>query len=249
LASVRDLELNEAGWWAHWTDIHWVGDSSYVMSSPTLDEHFFNRAVFVDCSGAREAIPKLEAELTAAGRPPCFSVQDRCQDVAEELVSLGYDTFDWMVVMQLDQPRFRTAPGLTILSGKDVPTADWAASYSLSFYGDFRMRDSVSTIAERLGEEPSVTLFAGKKDGRISGVLAAFRTPGLLGAYCIGTIEKDRRMGVAGSLIQQASALASAEGRALVLQTISSERVEDFYAMGGFRRLYTKHLMGRGTPS
>jgi hypothetical protein len=52
-------------------------------------------------------------------------------------------------------------------------------------------------------------------------------------------------LGVAGSLIYEASKIAMAEGRLLVLQTIISDKVEDFYVRGGFRRLYLKHLMRR----
>jgi hypothetical protein len=46
-------------------------------------------------------------------------------------------------------------------------------------------------------------------------------------------------------MIHEASKIASAEGRLLVLQTIVSDQVEDFYRRGGFRRLYLKHLMRR----
>ncbi len=249
MTSARDLEHNEVSWWSYWTDVHWAGANSYTMLSSSFEEYFFNRAGFVDCRDARETIPKIEAEFEAAGQPPCFSVQDECRDAADALISRGYTTFDRMSVMQLDRPRFRTAVGLTVLSGQDVLAADWAAAYSLSFYGDLQTRDSVALITERLRKEPSVTLFAGRKGGRTLGILAAFRTPGLLGAYCIGTLDRYRRLGVAGSLIREANMMASAEGRACILQTIVSEKAEDFYRSGGFRRLYMKRLMRRETSA
>jgi GNAT superfamily N-acetyltransferase len=215
------------------------------MLSSDFDEYFFNRGGFVDCVGGRDAVPKIEAEFEALARPPCFSVQDECGEVAAMLGSRGYVAFDKMSVMQLDQPKFKTAAGLTILSGRDVRTGEWATSYSLSFYGGLGVRDSVSLIVSRFRTEPSVTLLAGKKDGKTVGMLAAFRTPGLLGLYCIGTLGEHRSMGVAGSLIHEASRLASAEGRLLILQTIVSEKVDDFYVKGGFRRLYLKQFMRR----
>jgi len=245
LPNARDLELNEAGWWSHWTDVRWVGANAYILLSSSFEEYFFNRAGFVDCRGSREAIPKIEADFEAAGQPPCFSVKEKCKEAANALVSRGYTAFDGMAVMQLGRPRFRTAAGLTVLSGQDISAADWAAAYSLSFYDDFRTRDSVSLIAERLRKEPSVTLVAGMKEGKVAGILAAFRTRGLLGVYCIGTLNKYRMMGVAGSLIHEAKKMASAEGRELILQTIVSDEVEDYYLRGGFRRLYLKQLMRR----
>jgi GNAT superfamily N-acetyltransferase len=215
------------------------------MLSPNFDEYFFNRAGFVDCRGGQDAIPKIEAEFKALARPFCFSVQEECKEVAAMLESRGYATFDKMSVMQLDQPKFKTALGLTVLSGQEIGTAEWAAVYSLSFYGGLRMQDSVSAITERLRMDPAVTLFAGERDGKTLGVLAVFRTPGLLGVYCVGTLGEHRRLGVAGSLIHEACRMASAEGRLLILQTIASEEVDDFYARGGFRRLYMKQLMRR----
>lgn len=245
MARGRDLELNEIGWWSHWADVHWIGGTSYVLLSSDFEEYFFNRAGFVECRGGQDAIVEIEADFEALARPSCFSVQEECGEVATVLESRGYATFDKMSVMQLEQPKFKTAAGLAVLSGQEVGTAEWAAAYSLSFYGGLGMRDSVSLIADRLRTEPAVTLFAGEKDGKTLGVLAAFRTPGLLGVYCVGTIREHRSMGVAGSLIHEASKMASAEGRLLILQTIASEKVDDFYARGGFRQLYVKRLMGR----
>jgi GNAT superfamily N-acetyltransferase len=245
LVNNKSLELNEIGWWSHWADVRWAGETSYVILSSDFDEYFFNRAGFVDCRDGQDAVPKIEAEFDALARRSCFSVQEECREIEAILKSRGYATFDKMSVMQLEQPKFKTAAGLTVLSGQEVGTAKWAAAYSLSFYGGLGMQDSVSPIAERLGMEPSVTLFAGEKEGKALGVLAAFRTPGLLGIYCVGTIGDHRGMGVAGSLIHEACGMASAEDRLPILQTIASEKVDDFYVRGGFRRLYVKHLMRR----
>ncbi len=245
MAKSRDLELNEIGWWSHWADVRWTGETSYIMLSSDFDEYFFNRAGFVDCAGGQDAIPKIEAEFEALARPSCFSVQEECGEVAAMLKSRGYVTFDRMSVMQLDRPEFKTAAGLNVSSGEKVLTAEWAAAYSLSFYGGPGMQDSVSLIADRLRMEPSVTLFAGERDGKILGVLAVFRTPGLLGVYCVGTLGRHRSTGVASSLIHEASRMAAIEDRLLILQTIASEGAEGFYEKVGFRRLYLKKLMRR----
>ena len=245
MARSRDLELNEIGWWSHWADVRWAGETSYVMFSSDFDEYFFNRAGFIDCGGGQEAVPKIEAEFEALAKPSCFSVQEKCGEVAAMLESRGYATFDRMSVMQLDRPDFKTAPGLKVLSGEEVGTAEWAAAYSLSFYGGLGMKDPVSLIADRLRMEPSATFFAAERDGKTLGVLAAFRTPGLLGVYCVGTLGIHRSIGVASSLIHEASRMAAAEGRLLILQTIASENAESFYAKRGFHRLYLKKLMRR----
>ena len=247
MASGKDIELNEAGWWSHWADVRWTEPESYVMLSSDFDEYFFNRGGFVSGGIGSDSIARMEVEFEAAERPPCFSVQDEYKEIAAILNSRGYTTFDEMSVMQLARSKFKNASDLKVLRGRDVDTKEWAATYALSFYGDPSLQELVASIADRLARDPSVTLFAGVKDKGMLGVLAAFRTPGLLGVYCVGTIEKSRGTGVAGSLIQEANKIASAEARALVLQTIISDGVEGFYARGGFRRLYLKHLMKRET--
>jgi hypothetical protein len=244
-ARNRNLELNEVGWWSHWSDVEWIEEKSYVLLSPDFDEYFFNRAGFVDCSNGLDAVAKMEARFEAAGRPPIFSVQSECKEIAALLNSRGFTSFDDISVMQLGQLEFKKATGLKVKQGKDVETAEWADTYSLSFYGNLSLQRPVARIVDRLAEDPSVVLVSGEKDGRTLGVLAAFRTSGLLGIYCVGTRRENRRLGVAGSIIHEANKIASAEGRLLVLQTIVSDEVEDFYARGGFRRLYLKHLMRR----
>jgi GNAT superfamily N-acetyltransferase len=247
LARSKDLELNEVGWWSHWSDVQWIEEKSYVMLSPDFDEYFFNRAGYVDCSNGLDAVVKMEAKFEAAGRPPVFSVQSECKELEALLNSRGFTSFDDMSVMQLGQLQFRKATELKVKQGQDVETTDWAATYALSFYGNLTLQRPVARIVDRLAEEPSVVLVSGEKDGRTLGVLAAFRTIGLLGIYCVGTRRENRGLGVAGSMIHAASKIALAEGRLLVLQTIVSDMVEDFYARGGFRRLYLKHLMRRET--
>ncbi len=247
LASRKDLELNEAGWWFHWSDMQWIGEKSYVMLSNDFDEYFFNRASFVDCSSGLDDVVKIEAKFEAAGRHPFFSVQAECKDLSALLTSRGFTLFDKISVMQLGQLKFKNATSLKVMQGQNVETTEWAATYALSFYGNLSLKGPLERIVHRLAEEPSVTLVSGTKDGKTLGVLAAFRTPGLLGVYCVGTRVENRRMGVAGSMIHEVSKIASAEGRELILQTIVSEGFEDFYARGGFRRLYLKHMMQRKT--
>ncbi len=247
LASRKDLELNEAGWWSHWSDVQWTGEKSYVMLSSDFDEYFFNRAGFVDCRSGLDDVVKLEAKFEAAGRPPVFSVQTECKKLAALLNSRSFTVFDEMSVMQLGHLKFKKAIDLKVMQGQDVETTEWAATYALSFYGNLPLQRPVARIVHKLAEESSVILVSGKKDGKTLGVLAAFRTPGLLGVYCVGTRVESRRMGIAGSMIHEASKIASAEGRLLILQTILSDGFEGFYARGGFRRLFLKHLMRRKT--
>lgn len=219
------------------------------MLSHNFDEYFFNRAGFLECGDVEAVLPAAERAFEAASRSPCFTVPEDCGGVTQILMSNGYETFDRMSVMRLVDPGFRTSAELNLASGQAVDAADWATTYSLSFYGDLRAKESVTSIATRVMREPSVTLIEGRSAGRVAGVLAAFRTPGILGVYCVGTLNECRRSGVAGSLLCKAGQIALSEGRDLVLQTIVSDGVSEFYIRGGFKELYSKLLMGKRNPA
>jgi GNAT superfamily N-acetyltransferase len=248
--SVEDLELNEVQWWSHWADVQWVGKTSYVMLSSGFEEYFFNRAGFLDCDRGRDTVAELEGKLEGAGRRPHFSVQERCKALVADLESRGYAAFDEMSVMRLGvRPVFRKAARLKVLSGDEVGAVEWTAAYLRSFYGNSLQKKPVAAIVGRLAMERSVTLFAGDEDGKTVGVLATFRTPNLMGVYCVGTLEEHRGKGVAGTLLLEANRVATDEGRQLILQTLLSDGVEGFYSKGGFRRLYLKHMMRRDAPA
>jgi len=78
-----------------------------------------------------------------------------------------------------------------------------------------------------------------------AGVLAIFRTEGLAGVYCVGTVPKHRRRGVAGALLSKAEAIAGNEGRRLILQSLASDVSARFYLERGFKALYCKQLLSK----
>ena len=82
-----------------------------------------------------------------------------------------------------------------------------------------------------------------------AGVLAIFRTEGLAGVYCVGTVPQHRRKGVAASLLSNAKAIAGAEGRHLFLQSLASDGTLRYYLQRGFRVLYSKQLLSRRETS
>ncbi len=246
--SHRAFELNEARWWSLWADVRWTGASSYVVTSKAFGEYFFNRGALVDCAGGRAEATAAEAALAAAGKDTYLTVPEACASVAAALERRGYVVFDRMTVMRSDRLAFRVADGLELVAGEMVEPVEWANAYSLSFYGDASAAGRVERIISLARGDPAVTLLVGVRGRASAGVLAAYRTPGLLGVYCVGTVQGFRGAGVAGALLTRAGAIASSEGRTLFLQTILSDGVNGFYARGGFRPSYTKLLM-KGPPA
>jgi GNAT superfamily N-acetyltransferase len=120
---------------------------------------------------------------------------------------------------------------------------EWCDTYLLSFYGDLSAKPQVLGTARRLSRLEEATLLVAEVKGKVVGVTALYRTPGLLGLYCLGTAPRHRGKGVARTLLSASKRIAAAEGRRLVLQSLLSEETHPFYSRFGFRKLYVKRLL------
>ena len=123
--------------------------------------------------------------------------------------------------------------------------ADWSKVYLLSFYGDLGLMAPVNEVVQALGHLRRETLLIGRLEGRPAGVVALFRTPGVLGVYCVGTLPEFRGRGVAETLLESARRIGVSEDRRMVIQTIRSDGYEAYYLRRGFKTLYLKALLSK----
>jgi GNAT superfamily N-acetyltransferase len=122
---------------------------------------------------------------------------------------------------------------------------NWTRAYLQAFYGDQVLAPHIAPIVARLLKLKAVTLLEARMGDDTAGVLAIFRTAGLAGVYCVGTVPEHRRKGVAGALLSKAKAVAGAEGRHLFLQSLASDGTSRYYLQRGFRVLYSKTLFSK----
>jgi ribosomal protein S18 acetylase RimI-like enzyme len=241
------VELNEVGWWAEWGSVRWLDPESYLLTSRDLDEPFFNRGGLLSCGAPAESIARIEKVFRDSGREPVVSVFDSCRKLSTSLRKMGYTHLDKMTVMRLSRPNIRPNRAVSIRRTTDV--GSWCDAYLLSFYGDLSLKPRVLPILSRLARSRRVTMLEANFRGRLAGVTALYRTPDLLGLYCLGTVPECRRMGVAHSLLDEARRVAKSEGRTLVLQSLVSEGAVSFYYKSGFKKLYIKNMLrGRAYP-
>jgi len=240
----RELELNELKWWSGWAKVKRLGRDAYVLTSSRFQEPFFNRASFLECSVVSDYIVRAEKLLRRPGLPPTVTVNQDCITARKKLAAVGYHTSEKMIVMvSAKHPKISASPNVEVLQTSLKTADEWARAYLLSFYGNEALLSSVTRITRHLVRNRSATLLEARLDGTVAGVIATFRTPGLAGIYCVGTVPQFRRKGVAGSLLRQASETAGAEGRLMTLQTLRSDHVEDFYKKRSFVELYQKCFM------
>lgn len=240
--SRKDLELNEVRWWANWVQVRWIGPSGYLLSSGAIREPFFNRAGTVTCAGVGRTAAWAERELAPLGMDSTVTIFDSCAHAARALADSGYNPVDSMAVLISRGPIRADNPLRASITSS--PSADsWSRTYLEAFYGEQKLAPLIVPTARHLLNLGAVTLMEARVGGRAAGVLALFRSRGLAGAYCVGTVPEHRRRGVAALLLSRARAIADAEGRQLVLQSLASDGTEHYYLERGFVRLYCKMML------
>jgi len=240
--SRRNLELNEVRWWSNWVRLIWFGPSGYLLTSEDFGESFFNRAGALTCAGVGGTAAWAEKKLADVRMDSTVLVYASCVRATQVLEDSGYRPVDSMTVLLSNRP-METGSAVQPRIITQPPADRWTRAYLEAFYGDGKLRASVTPIVIGLLNVRAVTLLEARIGGETAGVMAIFRTKGLAGVYCLGTVPRYRRRGVATGLLQRAKEIAEAEGRKLILQSLASEGAERFYLERGFIPLYSKHIL------
>lgn len=240
--SPRALELNEIRWWAQWVRVQWISSSGYLLTSREIREPFFNRAGSLTCAGVGRTAAWAEKKLALIGIDPTVTVFDSCAPASSALAAVGYKPVDRMAVL-ISRGSIRADNPLRVSVNTRPSAEGWSRAYLEAFYGEQSLASLITPTVRRLLRTEAVTLMEARIGGRTAGVLALFRTRGLAGAYCVGTVPEHRRRGVAALLLARARAIADAEGRKLILQSLASDGTEGYYLERGFVRLYYKQML------
>jgi len=172
-----------------------------------------------------------------------FFAFDSCKGVGS-LLAAGYRHVDTMTVLLSKGPIGDDGSHKVTVSTKARP---WVAAYLRAFYGGEELADVVSPTVSSLLRSRDVTLLEARVGGDTTGVLALFRTPGIAGAYCVGTVPEHRKHGIATALLSKAREIADSEGRISVLQTLASDRALEFYLGRGFEKMHAKRVLEKSS--
>ncbi len=241
----KAAELNEVGWWSSWGDVRWLDARCFILESKDFSEPFFNRAGFLSCDASAARVGDIEDAFFTTGRDSHVMLFEPCEKALSFLKKRGYTIVDGMTVMQMRKPKISVNEAVRVREAGPGVLGRWCDAYLLSFYGDLTLKQPVMRVLRRISRIGSATLLVAELGGKVAGIAALYRTPGLLGLYCLGTLPEFRGRGVAHSLLGQAQVIAASEGRKVVLQSLFSEGAESFYYKVGFERLYMKRLLQR----
>lgn len=205
-----------------------------------MDEPFFNRAVSLGCAATAGLASWAERLLAPRRVDSTLLVFDRCR-AAERLLASGYRQTDTMYVLRSKESTEEGGGDAEVVTTSSHER--WTAGYLRAFYGDETLAPVVGPLVTKLLKTNAATLLESSVGGETAGVLAIFRTRGLAGVYCVGTVPEHRRQGVATGLVARARRMATEEGRILILQTLESDGALEFYLQRGFEVTHTKRVL------
>ncbi len=222
-----------------------LDDSSYVITSSSFHEPLFDHAAILS-NGLRadEAVGKAMWVFKEAGIRPAFFLLDdkRFGKTRSALESAGFAPSGSLDVMVASASHFERRSGVVMEEvGQDV--GPWVDAYVASFYDDDAPLSDVRSAVQIAAKDRDVSLMLAKRGKEVVGELALFRRGRLLGAYCVGTIPRHRRSGVASAMLAHAQGLAEGQHLSLVLQTFSEDQLVGFYVGRGFERIYSKYVL------
>jgi GNAT superfamily N-acetyltransferase len=255
----REYELNEVSWWGKWVDeTAWVSKNSYaVFSEAFKGESFYNRGGFLGVERVPEdAVEAIEKEFVKRKRQAlCIVVEEghSWDKLRAALSSRGYGKSDRVLVME-NQPKTKSksAPNpeveITLVGArsKGKELQEWTRTYLQAFYGDLRLTKKVDSIMRKVVKDKDASVVLARIGSSAAGCAVLYRSAGsVIGAYCIGTAPQFRGRGVAAMMLTFMRRLAESERSRLVLQTMASDSLEDFYVKQGFKQAYAKTFFER----
>lgn len=254
---TKAYELNEMSWWGKWVDeTVWISKNTYAFFSDAFkEEGFFNRGGFLGMEKVpKDAIQAIEGEFVKKRRKVVTILVEEGRQwdaMRAQLFARRYKVADRMVVMESVEPSESPSSSETSVDVAGSRAAhkelqEWTRTYLEAFYGDQKLSVAVNKTVRKAAGDKKTTLLIARIGGAPAGCAAVHRSAGgISGAYCIGTVPRFRGMGVAAALVKRMQEMALRERRRLVLQTLTSDRVERFYAKLGFKQAYVKSILER----
>jgi len=242
----NEHELNQLGWWSYWARLIWFSKQCYALLSRDLDEPLFNHSGFLDTEAYTEQLlPQIEMSFRSEGLIPSFFIKKirGYRIIGDKLRANGYRIVDGLSVMGMATASFNVNSEVKPEVIGEEGMERWCETYLLSFYEEKGLLGHVMGITDRAIKDKRARLILAEYDGVPAGTLALFETENIGGVYCVGTMPKFRRRGVASTMLKFAYELTREGGKKLALQTFLTDTLERFYMQMGFRRVYLKEVL------
>lgn len=239
LTMIEEMEDNENNFVALWSERVELDCAVLYVNSVMTKDPFLNRITDINC---RQFCTMLNsAEVEAAKRNVKLFVYSLLNERLEmELGRRGYVLYDIMSEL-LYEGRYalRYSPDIRNKRVERSNIDEWIDVYCTSFeFGKYReeIRRVICNSFERLH------LYLAYVGNSPAGCASLFEKNSFLGLYCLGTLPKYRRAGIATALISIATNVAKERDLRLLVQSFKSGEFISYYIKRGFTQIYTKNV-------
>lgn len=236
---IKEMEDNENGFVALWSNKVRLDCATLYANSVMRDDPFFNRVTDIDCKEYDDMLSQAEDEFAKRNVKPfvyCLSNGN----LKIKLEEYGFALHDIMTTF-LYESRYKLqhSPDIAIDKVDKNKMQEWIDVYCSSF-DCYPWRDE---IEQRVSNSfDSFQLYIAYVKKAPAGCMILFEKNSLLGLYCLGTLAKYRRAGVATALISIAAEIMKNDGLKLFLQSFNADGLIGYYVKRGFTPVYTKEI-------
>jgi hypothetical protein len=227
------MENNEWSFCSLWTDHIILEDAEALINTKFAGDYFFNRArlLLAEKDFQQQLFPiKHIAEVFWTWGLDCH-LYDRSDRFRENKYMSLLDT---MYVLQRPRDIAKaTDTPVVLVDESSVPI--WIDIFCKSFSVHEWRAEVTTIITKNLNK---IILLLSLDENLPSGCAILYRTGGITGVYCLGTLAEKRGRGIATSILRKAASMSGG----LSLQTLKSDGLLEWYQRKGFSVAYAKRI-------
>jgi GNAT superfamily N-acetyltransferase len=236
---IKEMEDNENSFVALWSDKIKLDCATLYVNSVMSNDPFFNRVTDIDCEEFDYMLNQAENEFVKRNVKPlvyCLSNEK----LKMKLKEYGFVLHDIMTTFLYEgRYKLQHSPDIAIDKVDKNKVQEWIDVYCSSF-DCYSWKDEIERIISNSFDSFQLYIAYVKKTS--AGCMILFEKNSLLGLYCLGTLARYRRAGVATALISIAAEMVKANGLKLFLQSLNADGLVGYYVKRGFTPIYTKEI-------
>ena len=242
--NIEYINDNESSFCYLWSRAYQKIDCVELFSNDKLgDDYFFNRLnIRYPCYNVDEILNSIKSKRTSDINT--YYIHLICD--TKNSFNLSLPKFGTMKILGFDVDNYvmNTIKDIEIEEVDKHDLEEWIDIFCKSF-DSLGIKDEVTSIISKHYRKLTLLVARYNLDQRTyaAGCCLLFEKNNNIGLYCLGTVRDFRNKGVARQLIGNAIKIAKDNDyNALVMQTLTEEKYDEFYKKLGFRTIYEKKL-------
>ena len=247
------IENNETLFCSLWTSLISIRNCAEIFFNKNLCcDYFFNRWNILCSNNLISTIEETMDIFLKMKINCCIYISEnrkyRTSNLEKLLIKKGFSHIDSLQTMilytnetrNLNTYAERKYQSIGIIENDKVSRDLWCELFCRSF-NVFQWKYELKKIVDNNFNR--LILLASYLENTPVGCCALFEHDNILGLYCLGTLHSFRHAGIASKMILRCLEIARERGfNFIILQTLESEKLVEFYLKNKFEALYTKKL-------